>query len=45
MQQSEYARPLARLESMLVIEQAKVTIMAPSHCGDAQAFDLLRRAS
>ena len=35
---------LARLESMPVIEQAK-GIMAQSHCGNAQAFDLLRRAS
>ena len=45
MQQSEYARLLARLESMPVIEQAKGIIMAQSHCGEAQAFDLLRRAS
>jgi AmiR/NasT family two-component response regulator len=45
MQQSEYARLLARLETMPVIEQAKGIIMAQSHCGDAQAFDLLRRAS
>ena len=45
MQQSEYARLLARLESMPVIEQAKGIIMAQSHCGDGQAFDLLRRAS
>ena len=45
MQQSEYARLLARLESMPVIEQAKGIIMAQSHCGHAQAFDLLRRAS
>ena len=45
MQESEYARLLARLESMPVIEQAKGIIMAQSHCGAAQAFDLLRRAS
>lgn len=45
MRRSEYARLLARLESMPVIEQAKGIIMAQSHCGDAQAFDLLRRAS
>jgi hypothetical protein len=45
MQQSEHARLLARLESMPVIEQAKGIIMAQSHCGHAQAFDLLRRAS
>jgi len=44
-QQSEHARLLARLETMPVIEQAKGIIMAQSHCGDAQAFDLLRRAS
>jgi AmiR/NasT family two-component response regulator len=45
LQASEYARLLARLESMPVIEQAKGIIMAQSRCGDAQAFDLLRRAS
>jgi len=45
MRRSEHARLLARLESMPVIEQAKGIIMAQSHCGDAQAFDLLRRAS
>jgi hypothetical protein len=45
MQQSEYARLLARLESMPVIEQAKGIIMAQSHCGNAEAFQLLRRAS
>ena len=45
MQQSEHARLLARLETMPVIEQAKGIIMAQSHCGEAQAFDLLRRAS
>jgi hypothetical protein len=45
MQRSEHARLLARLESMPVIEQAKGIIMAQSHCGGAQAFDMLRRAS
>jgi ANTAR domain len=45
MQQSAHARLLAQLESMPVIEQAKGIIMAQSHCGHAQAFDLLRRAS
>ena len=45
MRQSEHARLLARLESLPVIEQAKGIIMAQSHCGNAQAFDLLRRAS
>jgi hypothetical protein len=44
-QRSEYARLLARLETMPVIEQAKGIIMAQSHCGDARAFDLLRQAS
>jgi len=41
----EHARLLARLETMPVIDQAKGIIMAQSHCGDAQAFSLLRRAS
>ena len=45
MQRSEHARLLTRLETMPVIEQAKGIIMAQSHCGHAQAFDLLRRAS
>jgi AmiR/NasT family two-component response regulator len=45
MRQSEHARRLARLETMPVIEQAKGIIMARSHCGDAEAFELLRRAS
>jgi ANTAR domain len=45
LQRSECARLLARLETMPVIEQAKGIIMAQSHCGDAQAFNLLRRAS
>jgi AmiR/NasT family two-component response regulator len=34
-----------RLETLPVIEQAKGIIMGQSHCDDAQAFDLLRRAS
>ena len=42
---SPYARLLARLETMPVIEQAKGVIMAQSRCGDAEAFDILRRAS
>jgi hypothetical protein len=45
MQRFEHARLLARLESMPMIEQAKGIIMAQSHCGNAEAFDLLRRAS
>ena len=45
LQQSEYARLLARLEIMPVIEQAKGIIMAQSRCGEAEAFDTLRRAS
>jgi AmiR/NasT family two-component response regulator len=35
MQHSEYARLLARLESMPVIEQAKGILMVQSRCGDA----------
>jgi hypothetical protein len=38
-------RLLARLETMPVIEQAKGIIMAQSRCGEAEAFDMLRRAS
>jgi AmiR/NasT family two-component response regulator len=45
LQRSEYARLLARLQTMPVIEQAKGIIMAQSRCGQAEAFDLLRRAS
>ena len=45
LQRSCYARLLARLETMPVIEQAKGIIMAQSHCGEAEAFDKLRRAS
>ena len=36
---------VSRLESMPLIERAKGIIMAQSHCGHSQAFDLLRRAS
>jgi hypothetical protein len=45
LQRDPYARLLARLETMPVIEQAKGIIMAQSHCGETEAFDLLRRAS
>jgi hypothetical protein len=45
LQRSEYARLLARLETMPVIEQAKGIIMLGSRCGEAEAFDMLRRAS
>lgn len=45
LQRSQYARLLARLETMPVIEQAKGIIMAQAHCGEAEAFDKLRRAS
>src|SRR5579859_4839274 len=45
LRQSEHARLLARLETMPVIEQAKGIIMAQSRCTEAEAFDLLRRAS
>jgi hypothetical protein len=41
MQRSEYARLLARLESMPVIEQAKGIIMAQSRCGTTEASGLL----
>jgi hypothetical protein len=42
---SEYARLLARLDTMPVVEQAKGIIMAQSRCDETEAFDLLRRAS
>lgn len=42
---SDYARLLARLETMPVIEQAKGIIMCQSRCGEGEAFDMLRRAS
>lgn len=42
---SAFARLLARMETMPVIEQAKGIIMAQSRCGEAEAFDILRRAS
>jgi hypothetical protein len=42
---SEFARLMARMESMPVIEQAKGIIMAQSRCAPGEAFDLLRRAS
>jgi hypothetical protein len=45
LQRSAYARLAARLQTMPVIEQAKGIIMAQSSCGDAEAFDMLRRAS
>ena len=45
LQRSAYARLVARLQTMPVIEQAKGIIMAQSACSDAEAFDTLRRAS
>ena len=45
LQRSAYARLVARLETMPVIEQAKGIIMAQSACSDAEAFDMLRQAS
>lgn len=42
---SEYARLLARVQTMPVIEQAKGILMAQSGCGPEAAFDLLRRVS
>jgi AmiR/NasT family two-component response regulator len=43
--ESEFARLLAKLETMAVIEQAKGIVMAHHRCGPDEAFDLLRRAS
>src|SRR5215469_5139514 len=45
LQRSAYARLVARLQTMPVIEQAKGIIMAQSACSHAEAFDMLRRAS
>jgi len=45
LQRSASARLVARLQTMPVIEQAKGIIMAQSTCDDAEAFDMLRRAS
>jgi hypothetical protein len=42
---SEFARLVARQETMAVIEQAKGIIMAERRCGPEEAFDLLRLAS
>jgi hypothetical protein len=42
---SAYARLVARLGTMPVIEQAKGIIMARSACSENQAFDTLRLAS
>lgn len=41
----EQIRLMARLATMPVIEQAKGIIIAQSHCGEDDAFDMLRRAS
>jgi len=41
---SAYARLVARVESMPLIEQAKGIIMAESGCPANKAFDALRRA-
>jgi AmiR/NasT family two-component response regulator len=45
LERSPHARLLARLQTMPVIEQAKGVIIAQSHCAEAEAFDMLRRAS
>jgi hypothetical protein len=45
LRRSGYARLLARLDTMPVIEQAKGVVMAQSGCTEAEAFDMLRRAS
>ena len=45
LQDSAFARLLAKQETMVVIEQARGIIMAQQGCGPDEAFDLLRRAS
>ena len=45
LQRSEHVRLLARLETMPVVEQAKGIIMVQANCGEAEAFDMLRRIS
>ena len=45
LQHSAYARLVARMESMPVIEQAKGVLMAQSGCDADEAFETLRRAS
>ena len=43
--ESQFARLLARLETMPVIEQAKGVLIAQTGCDAEQAFDMLRSAS
>jgi hypothetical protein len=43
--ESAYARLMARLDTLPVIEQAKGILMARSGCSPDEAFDVLRRAS
>ena len=43
--ESAYARLLAKLETMPVIEQAKGILIAQNGCTPEEAFDMLRRAS
>jgi hypothetical protein len=45
LRRSPYARLVARLETLPTIEQAKGILMAELHCGPAEAFDMLRKAS
>ncbi len=45
MREAAYARLLARLHTMPVIEQAKGILMAESRCSPDQAFAMLRAAS
>ena len=45
LERSGHAQMVVRLETMPVIEQAKGIIMIQARCGEAEAFDLLRRAS
>jgi response regulator NasT len=43
--ESAYARLVAKLETMPVIEQAKGILIAQTGCTPEEAFDMLRRAS
>src|SRR3984957_5182060 len=43
--ESAYARLLAKLETMPVIEQARGILIAQTGCTPEEAFDMLRRAS
>lgn len=45
MEFSPYARLLAQMETLPVVEQAKGILMAQARIGEAEAFEVLRRAS